>query len=226
MTDVAATQSSVGTTSVTSTTSATADAERLVSSDFETFLKMMTAQVQNQDPLNPMDSSEYASQLATFSSVEQQVLTNDLLRNLGDMLGGNALQQYGSWVGMDALARVPAEFTGDPIVIRPDYEPNADSAIVAVRNSAGEVVQRLSIPVGQEEVLWAGYDDQQNALPDDVYRFEIESYQNGELTGTTLASVYTRVEEIRNQGTSVVVRLAGGIEVESTQVNGLRSAQS
>lgn len=226
MTDVAATQSSVGTTSVTSTTSATADAERLVSSDFETFLKMMTAQVQNQDPLNPMDSSEYASQLATFSSVEQQVLTNDLLRNLGDMLGGNALQQYGSWVGMDALARVPAEFTGDPIVIRPDYEPNADSAIVAVRNSAGEVVQRLSIPVGQEEVLWAGYDDQQNALPDDVYRFEIESYENGELTGTTLASVYTRVEEIRNQGTSVVVRLAGGIEVESTQVNGLRSAQS
>ncbi|SMX26118.1 flagellar basal body rod modification protein [Pelagimonas phthalicica] len=226
MTDVAATQSSVGTTSVTSTTSATADAERLVSSDFETFLKMMTAQVQNQDPLNPMDSSEYASQLATFSSVEQQVLTNDLLRNLGDMLGGNALQQYGSWVGMDALARVPAEFTGNPIVVRPDYEPNADSAIVAVRNSAGEVVQRLSIPVGQEEVLWAGYDDQQNALPDDVYRFEIESYQNGELTGTTLASVYTRVEEIRNQGTSVVVRLAGGIEVESTQVNGLRSAQS
>lgn len=226
MTGVAATQSSVGTTSVTSTTSATADAERLISSDFETFLKMMTAQVQNQDPLNPMDSSEYASQLATFSSVEQQVLTNDLLRNLGDMLGGNALQQYGSWVGMDALARVPAEFTGNPIVIRPDYEPNADSAIVAVRNSAGEVVQRLSIPVGQEEVLWAGYDDQQNALPDDVYRFEIESYQNGELTGTTLASVYTRVEEIRNQGTSVVVRLAGGIEVESTQVNGLRSAQS
>ncbi|MBO9463880.1 flagellin biosynthesis protein FlgD [Tropicibacter sp. R15_0] len=226
MTDVAATQSSVGTTSVTSTTSATADAERLVSSDFETFLKMMTAQVQNQDPLNPMDSSEYASQLATFSSVEQQVLTNDLLRNLGDMLGGNALQQYGSWVGMDALARVPAEFTGNPIVIRPDYEPNADSAIVAVRNSAGEVVQRLSIPVGQEEVLWAGHDDQQNALPDDVYRFEIESYENGELTGTTLASVYTRVEEIRNQGTSVVVRLAGGIEVESTQVNGLRSAQS
>jgi len=43
--------------------------KQLVSSDFDTFLKMMTTQVQNQDPLNPVDSSDYAVQLATFSSV-------------------------------------------------------------------------------------------------------------------------------------------------------------
>jgi flagellar basal-body rod modification protein FlgD len=50
-----------------------------ISSDFETFLKMLTVQMQNQDPLNPVDSSDYATQLATFSGVEQQVQTNDLL---------------------------------------------------------------------------------------------------------------------------------------------------
>ena len=54
-----------------------------VSSDFETFLKMLTVQMQNQDPLNPVDSSDYAIQLATFSGVEQQVKTNDLLASLG-----------------------------------------------------------------------------------------------------------------------------------------------
>jgi len=47
-----------------------------ISSDFETFLRMLTVQMQNQDPLNPVDSSDYAVQLATFSSVEQQVQTN------------------------------------------------------------------------------------------------------------------------------------------------------
>ena len=46
----------------------------VLSSDFETFLKMLTTQMQNQDPLNPVDSTDYATQLATFSSVEQQVL--------------------------------------------------------------------------------------------------------------------------------------------------------
>ncbi len=41
-----------------------------ISADFETFLKMLTVQMQNQDPLNPVDSSDYATQLATFSGVE------------------------------------------------------------------------------------------------------------------------------------------------------------
>ncbi len=54
----------------------------MISSDFDTFLKMLKVQMENQDPLNPTDSSEYAQQLATFSGVEQAVLTNDLLTAL------------------------------------------------------------------------------------------------------------------------------------------------
>ena len=57
-----------------------------ISSDFETFLKMLTAQISNQDPLNPIDASDYSTQLATFSGVEQQVLTNDLLRQIQNKL--------------------------------------------------------------------------------------------------------------------------------------------
>lgn len=56
-----------------------------LSSDFETFLKMLTTQMENQDPLNPVDSAEFAMQLATFSGVEQQIRTNDIL---ADMVGG------------------------------------------------------------------------------------------------------------------------------------------
>ncbi len=74
----------------------------LLSSDFQTFLKMLTTQARNQDPLNPMDSSDYAQQLATFSGVEQQVRTNTLLESLAAQLGGGGLTQYASWVGMEA----------------------------------------------------------------------------------------------------------------------------
>jgi len=48
---------------------------------------MLTVQMQNQDPLNPVDSSDYAVQLATFSNVEQQVQTNDILRELQSQMG-------------------------------------------------------------------------------------------------------------------------------------------
>ena len=46
----------------------------VISSDFQTFLTMLTTQLQNQDPLNPVESSDFAVQLATFSGVEQQVI--------------------------------------------------------------------------------------------------------------------------------------------------------
>ena len=53
-----------------------------IGGDFTTFLEMLTVQLKNQDPMNPMESSDFAVQLATFSSVEQQVQTNDLLKEI------------------------------------------------------------------------------------------------------------------------------------------------
>jgi flagellar basal-body rod modification protein FlgD len=59
---------------------------RAISSDFNTFLRMLTVQMQNQDPLDPIDSADFAVQLATFSGVEQQVRTNELLGQLSGLL--------------------------------------------------------------------------------------------------------------------------------------------
>ena len=58
-----------------------------LSADFNAFIKMLTAQVKNQDPLKPIDSTEFATQLATFSSLEQQVLTNSKLSEISSNLG-------------------------------------------------------------------------------------------------------------------------------------------
>jgi len=63
----------------TASPSTVATSAETVSSDFDTFLKMMTAQVQNQDPLNPIDSADYAVQLATFSSVYRRNKLNGLV---------------------------------------------------------------------------------------------------------------------------------------------------
>ena len=66
----------------------TASNAATLSSDFETFIRMLTAQARYQDPLEPLDSSQYATQLAQFSMVEQQVLANDRLAALfgGDLV--------------------------------------------------------------------------------------------------------------------------------------------
>ena len=194
-----------------------------LSSDFETFLKMLTVQVQNQDPLNPVDSTEYATQLATFSSVEQQVQTNDLLREMAAALSGGALQNAGQWIGMEALARSPVWFSDSPISIRPDYAADTDSARLLVRNSAGDLVQTFDLDGLPEDIVWSGTDDAGALLPIDVYSFQIEEYQGDDLLKATTPLAYNRIVEVRAEGGDVLARLSDGSEIPTSMVTGLRN---
>ena len=83
MTDVTAT-TSAATTSSTATTS-TASTTPGLGADFTSFIELLTAQVRNQDPLAPMDSTQFVEQLATFSSLEQLVQSNDSLASIASM---------------------------------------------------------------------------------------------------------------------------------------------
>ena len=64
--------------------------------DYDSFLKLLVAEMSNQDPLNPTDSTEYVAQFATFSSVEQAISTN---KKLDSMLAVSALTQANSLIG-------------------------------------------------------------------------------------------------------------------------------
>jgi flagellar basal-body rod modification protein FlgD len=82
--DVTATSTTTGSQAVrTDTASATTPD---VSEQFTQFLKLLTAQVQNQDPLTPLDSTQFVQQLATFSGLEQQVQTNAVLGEILSVL--------------------------------------------------------------------------------------------------------------------------------------------
>lgn len=80
----------------TATTSASTDAAVKAGIDYDTFLKLLIAQMQNQDPTDPMDSTEQISQLATFSQVEQTIETN---KNLETLIQSSVFTQAGSIVG-------------------------------------------------------------------------------------------------------------------------------
>ena len=92
-----------------SSTSAGSNATASESTDYITFLQMLTTQMQNQDPLNPMEASDFAVQLATFAGVEQATYTNQLL---GAMMSQTGLSDLGNWVGMEARIYGGAYFDG------------------------------------------------------------------------------------------------------------------
>ncbi len=195
-----------------------------LSSDFETFLKMMTTQMENQDPLNPMESTEFAMQLATFSGVEQQVQTNSLLEGMATQLGLMGMTDIAGWVGMEARVEAPAKFDGSPITLHPKPPTTADENYLIVRNSEGAVVQKMKIETGGEQIDWAGVDDNGAPLPSGVYSFDLESWSEGKVLGTEPVEVYARVVETRNENGSLKLMLESGDLVAADSVSALREA--
>lgn len=209
------------------TASGTTQATASLSSDFETFLKMLTAQARYQDPLEPLDSSEYAAQLAQFSMVEQQVMSNDLLTALAAQMGSNNVTQMSGWIGMEALSTAPAPFTGAPITITPNPAAVADEVFLIVRDESGAEVQRVPLPVSADPYAWDGTGPDGTTLPHGNYAFDIESRANGEVILTDPVATYARITEARMQpdGQTVLI-LEGGGAVLSSAVSGLREPQS
>lgn len=197
----------------------------VLSSDFETFIKMLTTQMTNQDPLNPMDSADFATQLATFSSVEQQVKTNDLLGALNTQMGVMNLSQLTGWVGMEARAVVPVVYDGEPVKLTLEGAATADRHQLVVRDGNENVVQRLDLATGKrQEMTWDGTDSFGNPVSKGTYSIDVESYTQSDLVKTTPVEVHGKVVEARLDGTQTRLVLENGQEVGSALVLGLRKA--
>lgn len=195
-----------------------------ISSDFDTFLKLLTAQVKNQDPLNPMDSSDFSTQLATFSGVEQQVQTNDLLKSLGTQMSNLGMGQLASWIGMEARTSQPVGFVGDALTLLPKFDSNATRADLVVRNSLGTEVQRIAVDKSQTNITWRGTNDLGNLFPDGVYQFSIENFDGDDLITTNPAESYAKITEAKITDGKTILVLTGGAEINSTGISALRQS--
>lgn len=197
----------------------------VLSSDFETFLKMLTAQARYQDPLEPIDSSEYAAQLAQFSMVEQQVLSNDLLTSLAAQLGAGNMAQTAAWIGMEALTTAPTYFDGTPIRLTPNPAAASDEVFLIVRDSMEQEVQRLQLPVSSDPVEWAGVASDGTPFAKGTYSFDIESRARGEVIRAEPAEAYGRIIETRLSDGDPLLILEGGSTILASSVTGLREPQ-
>ncbi len=200
----------------------TAQSKSAINADFETFLVMLTAQMKNQDPLNPVDSQDFATQLATFSGVEQQVKTNDLLANLESQFASSNLGEMAGWVGMQARMAIPVQFSGTPVEIVPNPPVFADRVELVVWNAAGVEQSRTTIPANDTPVEWAGVGENGQALPSGEYSFGIVSYSNGEVIDEAVPEIFVEIGEVRSMDGQALVALKSGELYPADLVRGLR----
>lgn len=216
------TTTAVAPTTIAPATTSTTGTGTNVSSDYMTFLRMLTVQMQNQDPLNPIESSDYAVQLATFSGVEQQVRTNELLAEMASRFQQFDLAEMAGWIGKEARSDALVHFDGTPVTLSPNPAVGSTQAVIAVRDAQGNLVSREEIPVSIDPYQWLGAGFDGMPLPPGNYAITLESMQGEEVIDTRPIEHYALVTEARGGPSGPHLVLEDGVEVAASSVTALR----
>lgn len=189
--------------------------------DFETFLKLLTTQMRNQDPLKPVESTEFVAQLASFSAVEQQIRSNDRLDAILAALGGDGAG-LAEWIGKEVQAAAAVSFDGEPISIEVDPAPEAERAVLVVETVDGTEVARLAVDPAADSLTWSGETGAGEA-PAGSYRFSVEYLGEDSLIESVPGRVYAEVTELRLGGDEPMLVLSGGEQVSAEDVTAIRA---
>jgi flagellar basal-body rod modification protein FlgD len=188
--------------------------------NFDTFLQLLTTQLQNQDPTSPMDSTQFTQQLVEFSQVEQQIDTNSNLQTLISLQEGGAGSASVSYLGKTVTidngnaALISGESTWN-------YNLGAQAAntTLTVTNSSGAVVYTGpgTTTAGSNTFNWNGQDNNGNQLPDGTYTLAVNATDSNGNAITSSVSSSGVVTEI-NFSNGVPVLMVGPMSVQLSQV--------
>jgi flagellar basal-body rod modification protein FlgD len=177
------------------------------------FLTMLTTQLQNQDPLNPMDNSQMTSQLAQISTLEGIQGLNTTLTSLLASYNTSQALQASSAIGSQVLVE------GNKLALSSGLGQGgvtlasaADKVTVTIKDSAGKVVQTQDLgkqSAGTVAFTWDGKNASDTQLADGNYTFSIEARSNGTKVGATPIQVDT-VNAVVKSGSSFVLELTSG----------------
>jgi flagellar basal-body rod modification protein FlgD len=148
------------------------------------FLKLLMAQLAQQDPLSPTDSEAFVAQLAQFSALEMQQNANSTLEKL--LISSAASQQASAinMVGKDVLYRADMAHLGEEgnVTVSADLSIDAASVTAVVEDESGKVVRTMQLGArtsGMNNVTWDGKDDKGNRLPEGSYRVRVTASDIG-----------------------------------------------
>jgi flagellar basal-body rod modification protein FlgD len=161
------------------------------------FLQLLTTQMQNQDPLKPMDNQEFIAQLAQFSQLEASSEQTKLLQQNLDQQSLAIEVGMARLIGQQVkLADGLVELTGTPpAVMQYSLDRNAAGVNVTVTSDSGVMVRTLNQgpqTSGAHDIKWDGKDDVGNALPPGAYHFAVTALDSqGQTVNATLSSAAT-----------------------------------
>ena len=164
-----------------------ASTDRLAIADnFDTFLSLLTTQLKNQNPLDPLDTNDFTQQLVQFTEVEQTIKQNDHLENLIKLSAANTITNLVGFLGREVtLAGDTAELKDGTASWNYEIHGAADTSTLSVLDANGVPVFTTSgsAPTGKTTFFWDGRTDAGTTAPDGKYTLAISAVDS---SGTAL----------------------------------------
>lgn len=194
-----------------------------IGKEFNNFIKLLTAQVRNQDPLSPMDSTQFVEQLATFSSLEQLVNSNSALGSIATMISNLNGLMAGEWLGRDvSFASSWMPYTGLPATFSHTPPDGATRSVLSIRNDKGETVWTETLDPSRTSFSWDGrLSDGGVAQKDTMYEFVIDTYDGETFLATAVPNVLTRVTDVISDGGVLRIGTEAGLTVDMAKARRL-----
>lgn len=191
--------------------------------DLNSFLTLLTSQLKNQDPLSPMDSSEFTNQLVEFAQVEQQIGMNDNLTSLIGLVNQSIVSSAVNYIG----TVIEGESNQVPLQdgkLKAAYGLNAEAqqVTVVIRNEAGDIIYSRAMDKaadksqGVHAFEWNGKDANGNQLPDGPYTLSVTAMGADEKPVENYITAFGRVTGVTSiNGATVLLIGKVGIPVDS-----------
>ena len=210
------------------TTSSSSNPLASLTSNYNQFLSLLTAQLQHQDPTSPMQTDSFTSELAQFAGVEQQINTNTNLTQLLSLTQNSQVSQGTALVGRQAVANtteLPLQNGTAELQLNP---LTSGAAEIAITNSAGTVVrtQALTLAAGTTDWSWNGQDDSGNQLPNGTYTAAVMSTDGNGNTSSVPFNVIGTITGVTKDGSTGVNIEMGSATVEMSNVSSLLGSGS
>ncbi len=168
--------------------------------NFDTFLNLLTAQLQNQDPLEPLDTNQFTEQLVQFTEVEQSIAANQNLELLVALTQAASAGGAVSYLGQDIIADgAEARLDENGATWNYDLARNAETVSLTVVDSNGLPVFTTQGQAGQgpQTFTWDGRTQGGTSLPDGIYSIQINALDaagNSIIADTTIRGTVSAVD--------------------------------
>lgn len=199
--------------------------------DMNTFLTMLTTQLKNQDPLSPMDSTEFTNQLVQFAGVEQSIHTNENLESLNGMTKTSMNMSAVGYIGKTIQAEGNRfNLKGGEAKFSYLLSGDADTNGLAIKDADGKLVKTIigETTKGNHEYVWDGTDNDGNKVDDGVYTFSATPISGDEETKVNVYStVFGEVDGVAtDQSTDTMYLSMGDVVVQMGQILTVREGIS